>query len=203
MGGAIARALAAKGINVTIANSRGPESLADFAGELDEFIHAATIEDAATADIVVLAVRWSGVAEVLGRAPKWDNRILIDATNAVEFLAPDSPDVTDPANPFGFMGLKAADIGGRNSSEMVAEWAPGARVVKTFNHIEPPLLAHPQDAHGKGVVFVAGDDPAARTEVATLLDRLGLFPAHLGPLSSSTSIAFPGGTLLGLKLVKP
>jgi len=203
MGGAIARAIAATGTAVQIANSRGPESLKDFVGDHADVIHATTIDEAASADIVVLTVPWSAVADTLGRAPKWNGRILIDATNAVEFLASDSSDVTDPANPLGFLGLKAYDLAGRSSSEIVAELAPDARVVKTFNHIEPPLLAEPNTDKGRGVIFLAGDDDDARTKVAELLGSLGLFAADLGPLASGSLIAFPGGSLLGLGLIKP
>lgn len=204
MGGAIARALGRAERHVTIANSRGPESLADFAGDLSEFLHPATIVEAVAADIVILTVPWRAVPGVLESAPAWGDRILVDATNAVDFLAPDSPDATDPANPLGGMGLKAIDLDGRASSGIVVELAPGARVVKTFNHIEPELLASPATTHGQGVVFLAGDDASARAHVSGIIERLGLFAVDLGDLQTGGALlAFPGGSLLGLDLVKP
>lgn len=204
MGGTIARALAVHGTEVTIANSRGPESLADFAGNLADFIRPATIAEAGTADIVILTVPWRAAAGVLDIVPAWEGRILVDATNAVDFLAPDSPDALDPANPLAALGLKAIDLEGRSSSEIVAEHASGARVVKTFNHIEPDLITTPVTASGRGVVFVAGDDAAARAQVTDLIRALELFPVDLGSLSTGGPLlAFPGGSLLGLDLIKP
>ncbi|MWV60317.1 NADPH-dependent F420 reductase [Rathayibacter sp. VKM Ac-2754] len=203
MGGAIARALAAKGLPVLIANSRGPETLTDLAAE-SEFLRPVTIEEAGQADIVILTVPWVAVEGVLGRLSSWEGRILVDASNAVIFLAPDSPELQDPANPLAAMGLKAADTQGRTSSELVRELAPGARVVKTFNHIEPPVLAEPRRAGGQSVVFLSGDDASANTEIAALQARLGLFPVDLGALSVGAPLtAFPGGPLLGLDLLKP
>jgi predicted dinucleotide-binding enzyme len=62
-------------------------------------IEAGTTENAAKADIVILAVRWADLKTALGGLPAWSGRIVIDATNPVEFLAPDSPDRKDPSNP--------------------------------------------------------------------------------------------------------
>jgi len=204
MGGAIARALALKAIPVLIANSRGPETLADLAAESPEFLHAVTLEEAGRADIVILTVPWVAVEGVLGRLSDWEGHILVDASNPVIFLAPDSPELQDPANPLGAMGLKAADTQGRSSSEIVSELAAGARVVKSFNHIEPHALAEPSREGGQSVVFLSGDDPAANAEISALQSRLGLFPVDLGLLAVGAPLtAFPGGPLLGLDLLKP
>jgi hypothetical protein len=54
----LARILAKNGIAATIANSRGPESLADFVAEVGPSIKAGTVAEAASADIVIAAVRW-------------------------------------------------------------------------------------------------------------------------------------------------
>jgi predicted dinucleotide-binding enzyme len=203
MGGAIARALAAQGLPVLVANSRGAESLAEFAST-SEHLRPATLEEAGRADIVILTVPWVAVEGVLGRLDAWEGRILIDASNPVLFLAPDAPELQDPANPLAAMGLAVADTRGRGSSEIVAGLAPGARVVKTFNHIEPGVLAEPTRPGGRSVVFLSGDDADARAEVAILLSRLGLFPVDLGTLSVGAPLtAFPGGSLLGLDLLKP
>lgn len=59
IGSAFARALARNGIAATISNSRGPDTLQDFAGELSPHITAGTIEEAAKADLVLVAVPWS------------------------------------------------------------------------------------------------------------------------------------------------
>lgn len=50
------RALARNGIAATISNSCGPDTLRDFARELTPHITAGTIEEAAEADLVLVAV---------------------------------------------------------------------------------------------------------------------------------------------------
>lgn len=61
------------------------------------------------------------------------SRIVVDATNPVLFLEPDSPDRKDRTNPLAAYGIKAVDLKGRASGEVFAERVPGARVVKAFN----------------------------------------------------------------------
>ena len=57
--------------------------------------------EAAAADVVVVAVRWVDIERVLSPLPPWNNRIVIDATNPVTFLEPNSPDANDPKQPPG------------------------------------------------------------------------------------------------------
>jgi 2-polyprenyl-6-methoxyphenol hydroxylase-like FAD-dependent oxidoreductase len=59
IGSAFARALANRGIEATIANSRGPQSLAPLVAELGPHIRAASVDEAASADMVLVAVNWS------------------------------------------------------------------------------------------------------------------------------------------------
>ncbi len=58
LGTNVARLLAKSGIPATIANRRGPESLAGLVKELGPSIKAGTVQEAASADIVLVAVRW-------------------------------------------------------------------------------------------------------------------------------------------------
>ena len=55
---------------------------------------------------MLVAVRWSDLNEALGGLPPWNDRIVIDGTNPVEFLGPESPDAKDPANPLAAHGIK-------------------------------------------------------------------------------------------------
>ncbi|MGF6171650.1 putative dinucleotide-binding enzyme [Pseudomonas moraviensis] len=59
IGTAIARLLINAGLSVSLANSRGPQSLADLVGELGPLAQAVTAQQASQADIVFLAVNWS------------------------------------------------------------------------------------------------------------------------------------------------
>lgn len=141
--------------------------------------------------------------DMLAAAPKWNGRILIDATNALDYIDPNSPDAQDPANPLAKFGVKAVDIGHRTSSEIVAELAPGAKVVKAFNHVHSTVLQDPAPTGGQRVLFISGDDPTAKTEVRKLLERLGFFVRDLGALAPGGRLQdFPFGELSSVNLVR-
>ena len=162
LGSNFARALAKSGISATISNSRGPGSLASLVEELGPSIKAGTVEEAASADIVLVAVRWVDAEKVLGSLPAWNGRIVIDGTNPVEFFDPTSPDAKDTSNPLAAYGIKAVDLGGKHSSQIIQQFVPGARVVKAFNHLDVNALQQPEVAGGKRVCF---------TQVMTLPQR--------------------------------
>jgi predicted dinucleotide-binding enzyme len=187
IGSAFARALARAGIPATIANSRGPDSLSGLVRELGPAITAGTREQAAAADIVLVAVNWSKLPAALAGLPDWNGRIVIDANNPIEAPL-----------------FKPAELNGRASSEIVAGLVPGARLVKAFNHLQPGLVAgDPAAEGGRRVLFLSGDDAAAKAEVAGLIDRLGFFGIDLGPLAvGARLVQFPGGPLPALNLVK-
>src|SRR5437762_1590611 len=84
IGMAVAKTLARAGIAATIANSRGPDSLKKSIEPLGPKIKAATREDAASADMVVIAVNWSKLPEAVAGLPAWGRRIVIDANNPIE-----------------------------------------------------------------------------------------------------------------------
>jgi predicted dinucleotide-binding enzyme len=202
LGKTLAKALAGKGVKAVISNSRGPESLAPLVEELGPHIRAVTTDEAAKADIVVLGVHWATLPVLLKTLPAWNGRIVIDASNPLEFLAPDAPDRTDPNNPFAVLGVRLADLGGRVSSEIVAELVPGARVVKAFNHFGVPLLLEPDVAGGQRVLFYSGDDASAKDEVRQLIEALGFFPVDLGTLKVGGAQTTPLGPLSMTSFVK-
>lgn len=180
IGQAFARNLSRNGLSATIANSRGPASLAALVAELGSGITAGTREEAASKDIVLVAVNWSKLPAALASLPDWNGRIVIDANNSIEAPL-----------------FKPAELNGRTSSEIVAERVPGARLVKAFNHLATKWLeADPQAEGGKRVLFYSGDDAQAKLQVSRLIDRLGFFGLDLGPLSVGARLAqFPGGPL--------
>lgn len=203
LGSNFARALAKSGISATISNSRGPESLAALVKDLGPSIKAGTVEEAASADIVMVAVRWVDAEKVLSSLPAWNGRIIIDGTNPVEFLDPSSPDATDESNPLAAYGIKAVDLGGKHSSQVIQELVPGARVVKAFNHLDVNVLPEPQAAGGKRVLFLSGDDTAAKNEVRKLIETAGFFPVDLGTLDVGGPLAsLPFGALATHNLIK-
>ncbi|KQR12638.1 MULTISPECIES: NADPH-dependent F420 reductase [Xanthomonas] len=203
LGANVARALAKKGIAASISNSRGPASLAALVDELGPSITAVTAAEAASADIVIAAVRWVDAEKVMTGLPAWNGRIVIDGTNPVEFIDPASADANDPSNPLAAYGIKAVDLAGKHSSEVFKHFVPGARVVKAFNHLDVNVLAEPEVAGGKRVLFYSGDDAAAKAEVHALIDAMGFAPVDLGSLDVGGTLAsLPFGSLSAQNFVK-
>ena len=201
LGSNVARALARKGLAATISNSRGPASLAPLIEEVGPSIKAGTVQDAAAADVVLVAVRWVDIGKALSGLPAWNGRIVIDGTNPVEFLDPDAP--KDPTNPLAAYGIKVVDLGGKHSSQVFREFVPGARVVKAFNHLDVQVLAQPEAAGGQRVQFYSGDDPEAKAEVRKILETIGYFAVDLGPLDIGGPLAsLPFGPLAATNFVK-
>jgi predicted dinucleotide-binding enzyme len=185
IGSAIARKLARNGIDASIANSRGPQSLKVLTDELGPHIKAVSLQEAAQADLVFVAVNWDRLAVALKDLGPWNGRILVDANNAVEVPS-----------------YQAVNLGGRASSEVVAEWAPGARVVKAFNHLLAHVLdADPQINGGRRILFVSGPDADAKKTVSDLAVRLGYAPIDLGGVAEGRQVQFPGGPLAIVNLV--
>ena len=100
-----------------LSNSRGPESLAAIVAELGSGAAAGPTKEAAEQDLVVLAVNWASVQAALFSVGDWTGRILVDATNRVA----------------GYQPLALGDLSGRTSSEIIADLARGAKVVKAFS----------------------------------------------------------------------
>ncbi len=196
LGSNVARALAKKGLHAVIANKRGPQSLTELVADLGPTISAGTVAAAAAADVVLLAMPWTALEDVLAGLPDWNNRIVIDGTNPVLFLDPNSPDANDPSNPLAAYGIKAVDLGGRDSSAIVAEMVPGARLVKAFNHLDVNVLPHAEAAGGQRVLFYSGDDADAKGQVRAILETTGFFPVDLGSLAVGAPLAsLPFGAL--------
>jgi len=187
IGKALAQTLARGGIEATISNSRGPDSLRELIRELGPLIQAGTREHAARADIVFVAVNWTKLPAALGGLTDWGGRIVIDANNPIEAPL-----------------FKPVDLKGRVSSEVFADFVPGARVVKAFNHLRAQVLADdPRTDGGRRVLFYSGNDKAAKAEVAALIDRIGFVGIDLGSLAVGGKLAqFPGGPLPNQNLVK-
>lgn len=204
LGSSFARILAKIGVAATISNNRGPASLAGLVEELGPSIKAGTVEEAARADIVLLAVRWVDAEKLLRSLPAWNGRIIIDGTNPVEFFDPaTSPDANDASNPLAAYGIKPIDLGGKHSSQVIQQFAPGARVVKAFNHNDVNVLKEPEVAGGKRVLFYAGDDATAKGDVRKIMEAAGFFPVDLGALDVGGPLAsLPFGGLSTHNFVK-
>jgi 8-hydroxy-5-deazaflavin:NADPH oxidoreductase len=185
--GSLARAFAKRalkaGHKVKLSNETGPDSLREVVSQLGPGAMAVRKEVAAGCEMVLLAVPWDNVPGALASLPRWKNQILIDGTN-----------------PFhGKAGkFTPADVGNLSTSQFVAALAPGARVVKAFNHmIVPNLEADPVVDGARRVAFVSADDDGAKKLVEALLETLGYSVIDLGNLRDGGLIQQAGGPLAG------
>src|ERR1700720_1109004 len=172
------------GHQVVLSNSRGPDSLVSLVKELGPGAEAGTPQDAAEQDLVVLAVNWSSVQAALFSIADWKGRILVDATNRLASYSP----------------LTLGDISGRTSSEIVADLAPGARVVKAFNSIPMPWISDFSSSKPRTVLFISGDDADAKKPVHNLIEEIGFECVDLGSLAVGGRLQQLGGPLAGIRL---
>jgi predicted dinucleotide-binding enzyme len=180
----IAKHLLPLGHKVVLSNSRGPDSLAALIKELGPGATAATPRQATEQDLVVLAVNWSSVQTALFTTPDWKGRILVDATNRVAGLSP----------------FTLGDLSGRTSSEIVADLASGANVVKAFNSVPMSWISDFSSAKPRTVLFLSGDHDDAKKRVADLVEQVGLTAVDLGSLAVGGRLQQLGGPLAGIRL---
>ena len=167
IGGTLTRRFRQLGHAVTVANSRGPESLGDLAAETGAT--PGTVADAAAADVVVVAVPLRAVPDL---PPVFDGRVVVDTNNYY------------PQRD----GRIAPIDGGTTSSRWVADQLAGARVVKAFNTIYSSHLGgsgRPAGTPGRIALPAAGDDADAKATVLGLIDELGFDPVDAGTLDES------------------
>jgi 8-hydroxy-5-deazaflavin:NADPH oxidoreductase len=120
---------------------------------------------AGDAEVVVLCTPWQSTRDAVQACGDLGGKVLIDCTN------PLTPDFT------------ALEVGHTTSgAEQVAEWAPGARVCKAMNQIGAPMMDAPQ-LSGTPVMFVCGDDDAAKATTSSLVGELGFETADAGDLT--------------------
>jgi predicted dinucleotide-binding enzyme len=184
---AFAREALATGHEVVLSSRRGPDYLAGKVAKLGRGASAATVEEAASLDYVLLAVPWPNVGAALQGLPAWNGRVLIDATNPFIETSPQ---------------LVLADLGGKGASEVVAALAPGARIVKAFNSIVTARFNEgPIKNGGRRVIFVSGDHLEPTDFVKSLIESFGFTPIYLGGLATGGRLQQAGGPLAGRDLV--
>jgi 8-hydroxy-5-deazaflavin:NADPH oxidoreductase len=179
IGQALARTALQADREVVIANGRGPGSLAWMVAALGAGVSAGTVGEAANAGIVAIAVPSTIVGAAVADLHR-DGQSVIDATNAWN-----------------------AALGGRTSSEIVADLVPGAHVVKAANTLRAEVLGEdPGQAGGRRVIFLSGDDALAKAAVVELFDAAGFFPIDLGDLVTGGRMQQLGGPLASHDLVR-
>jgi predicted dinucleotide-binding enzyme len=180
LGQAMARTALRAGRTVVIANSRGPESLASVVSALGDGVSAGSVDEAASAGIVVVAVPWDRVPEAV-QGLNWNGQVVIDATN----------------------DWGADDLQGRTSSELVADLVAGARLVKAANTLGADVLgSDPHEAGGERVIFISGDDADAKTDVVAVFQDAGFAAIDLGDLATGGAMQQIHHPLSGINLIR-
>jgi predicted dinucleotide-binding enzyme len=128
---------------------------------------AGTFGAAPAGDIVILAVPYSAVLDVVKQyGEELAGKILVDITNPV---ASDHISFVTPDDSFG-----ALEIAKAGPAE--------AHVVKAFNTLFSHVLAAAPTAGHPLDVFLAGDDAEVKARVSAFIESLGLRPMDTGPL---------------------
>ena len=173
MGGILARHLARLGHHVSIASSRGPESLTALAAELGA-TPASVVDAAQAAEVVILAIPTKAVADLprglFAGVP--GSVVVIDIGNYHPELRDGRIDAIDRGLP---------------DSQWVAQQI-GHPVIKAFNNIFARSLLEkgvPRGTSGRIALSVYGDSPGARAGVLRLVDDLGFDPVDGGVLDDS------------------
>jgi len=185
------RHLLTAGHTIVVSNSRGPQTLADFVADLGPGAIGGTKQQAADCDVVVLAAHWVKVREAL-QGVDWRGRILIDATNAHVDTVPD-------ISLAGVTRSRAA-LNGHTSSEIVAEMAVGARLVKSISNMPMAWIQDFSTNKPRTVIFTSGDDIEAKQLVIELVNSTGLVAIDLGSLAIGGAMHEVGAPLSGLDL---
>ncbi len=173
IGGTLARRLTAVGHEVSIANSRGPASLAQLAQETGA--RPVTVEEAArSGDVVIVTIPMKNVLRLPAS--------LFDGV-------PDDVVVVDTGNYYPRQRDGRIDQIERGTTE--SRWVAdqlGRPVVKAFNNIYARHLLErgkPKEAPGRIALPVAGDDQRAKEVVIRLLDQIGFDGVDAGSLDES------------------
>jgi len=173
VGSTLARRLAALGHDVSIANSRGPETLAAFAKEIGA--KAVTVQQAArSGDVLIVAIPVKSVAQL--PAKLFDgvasDVVVVDTGN---YYPQQRDGRIDPIE------------NGATESRWVSNQL-GRPVVKAFNTINADHVlkrGKPKGAPGRIALPVAGDDQRAKDVVIRLIDELGFDGLDAGSLDES------------------
>ncbi|MBA3553528.1 MAG: NAD(P)-binding domain-containing protein [Gemmatimonadales bacterium] len=172
IGGTLARRLTALGHDVSIANSRGPETLKELAEEAGA--KPVTVPEAARAgEVVIVTIPEKSIPQLPAG--------LFDAV-------PDDVVVVDTGNYYPQRDGRIAPIeNGTPESRWVSDQL-GRPVVKAFNNIYARHLLErgkPRGAAGRIALPVAGDDPRAKQVVIGLVEELGFDGVDAGSLDES------------------
>jgi predicted dinucleotide-binding enzyme len=170
IGGTLAKLVANAGHEVSLSNSRGPETLVRLVEELGGRVQALTAAEAERfGEVVVVSVPFGRYRELPTEAVA--GKVVIDTNNYY------------PQRDGHFEEL---DSDRTTSSELLQAHLPDARVVKAFNAIQWMRLrdeGRPAGDPERLGIPISGDDEEAKRTVAELLDQIGFDPVDAGTLA--------------------
>ena len=170
IGGALTRRLTQLGHDVTVANSRGPESLKALAAETGA--RAATVSEAARdKEVVIVTIPENAV-------PKLPTGLFNDSRTVV----------VDTGNYYPQRDGKIAEIESGTTESRWVSHQIGHPVVKAFNTMVAKHLlenGRPAGDRERLALPIAGDDPNAKAVVSRLIDELGFDPVDAGGIDDS------------------
>ena len=162
----IATRTLAGGHSVTLLGTETTKAQA-LADELSGEARAGEVGDSLAGSVVILAVWYAAVDDVLGRyRDQLDGKVIVDITNPIDV------DAFEP------LMLEAG-----SAAQEIAAKAPGARVVKAFNTTFAGTLGEGRVAGQPLDVFIASDHGDAKEIVSRIVSDAGLRPVDAGPLA--------------------
>ncbi|MFD0332294.1 NADPH-dependent F420 reductase [Streptomyces erythrogriseus] len=178
IGSALAQLAVGAGHDVVLSNDDGPASLRDLVTRLGSRARAATPAEAAAAgDVVVVTIPVRAYRQV--PAEPLRGKVVIDTLNY------------DPARQGSVPEIENGDT---PPHLLLQAHLKDSFVVKAFSTVffkHLPELARPAGVPDRSAVPIAGDDAAAKTVVASMIDSLGYDTYDVGPLADSRRFA-PG-----------
>lgn len=172
IGSQVARVAIAQGNEVVIANSRGPETLADLVEELGPKARAATVQEAAeAADVAVVSVPFKAYRDI--PVEPLAGKVVLDTNNY--YWERDGH-------------VEALDRGEATVSGLLQEHLPTSKVAKAFNHITAATITtdgSPAGTENRRALATASDHQEAADLVTSFYDAAGFDTVNIGPLSES------------------
>lgn len=181
IGGTLTRRLTKLGHTVSVANSRGPESLKELAQETGA--KPVTVKEAAHAgELVIVTIPMKNIEDLPHDLFKgtFDNVVVVDTCNYY-------PQQRDGVIHEIEEGMPESRWVAQQLGRSVAQQL-GRRVVKAFNNIYAQHLmdlGKPAGTPGRIALPVAGDDKDAKALVMRIVDELGFDPVDAGGLDES------------------
>src|SRR5262245_10006535 len=173
IGGTLARHFARLGHEVSMANSRGPESLTALAAQIGA-TPVSVVDAARAGEVVIVSIPQKAVP---------------DLPRGLFAKVPDSVVVVDTGN--YYPELRDGRIDAIEQGMLDSQWVAhqlGRPVVKAFNNIYARSLLDkgtPPGTRGRAALSVAGDQAEAKAVVLRLIDELGFDPVDGGDLDDS------------------